>query len=112
MDTTPKYIGGRGYEVEDNFIAALEEIDENIAWKISLYIEKNLYLEPCYQLSTIGGVIHHLNEPITFAVKVAQTDITFIILTDLLLINMDEYLDLVSAGSYFKPPKTSAYNVL
>jgi hypothetical protein len=112
MDITPKYIGGRGYEVEDNFIAALDEMDEEIAWKISLYIEKNLYLQPCYMLSTIGGVIHHFNKPITFAVKVAQTDITFFILTDLLLINMDEYLDLVNADSYFKPQKTSAYNVL
>ena len=70
MDTTPKYIKDRGYEVEDNFITSLEEIDEQIAIKIAMYIEQNLTdISPNDFITyVLGGVVHHYNEPITFAV--------------------------------------------
>ena len=107
MDTTPKYIKDRGYEVEDNFITSLEEIDEQKAIKIAMYIEQNLTdISPNDFITyVLGGVVHHYNEPITFAVEVMKTHGHYITLTDLSIIDMDEYLDLISLGAYIKTSK-------
>lgn len=107
MDTTPRYIRARGYEVEDNFITSLEEIDNEIALKIAYYIERNLNDISPNVITTyvLGGVVHHYGDPVTFAVEVMKTEEYFITLTDLTLIDMDEYLDLICLDSYIKPMK-------
>tara|TARA_R100000742_G_C4272390_1_gene91576 strand:+ start:970 stop:1293 length:324 start_codon:yes stop_codon:yes gene_type:complete len=107
MDIKPRYIKDRGYDVEDNFITSLEEIDEQIAIKIAMYIEQNLTdISPNNSTTyVLGGVVHHFNEPITFAVEVMKTYGIQITLTDLSLIDMNEYLDLICLNAYIKPRK-------
>ncbi len=111
MDITPRYIRDKGYEVEDNFITSLEEIDEQIAMKIAMYIEQNLTdISPNdFTTYVLGGVVHHFNQPITFAVEVMKTHGEYITLTDLSIIDMDEYLDLISLGAYIKESPTPYY---
>jgi len=104
MDLKPRYIKDRGYEVEDNFVTSLEEIDEPIAIKIAMFIQNNLTdISPNnFTTYVLGGVVHYFGKPITFAVEVMKTHGEYITLTDLSLIDMDEYLDLISLGAYIK----------
>jgi len=105
MGTIPRYIRDRGYDVEDNFIMSLQEIDENIALKIAMFIEHNLTDVSPNNFTTyvLGGVVHYLNKPITFAVEILKTHDEQLTLTDLSLIDMDEYLDLIILDAYIKP---------
>ena len=107
MDLEPRYIKDRGYEVEDNFVTSLEEIEEPIAIKIALFIQDNLRdISPNnFTTYVLGGVVHYYNEPITFAVEVMKTHGEYLTPTDLSLINMNEYLDLICLNSYIKPRK-------
>ena len=105
MGSEPKYIKDRGYDVEDEFLDTLEEVDRDLAIQISLYIEDNVTDVSPNELTTyvLGGIIHKDNDPITFAVEVLKQKGAFVTLTDLSFISMDEYLDLININSYIKP---------
>ena len=49
--------------------------------------------------------MHYYDKPITFAVEVMKTHGSYITLTDLALISMNEYLDLICLNSYIKIKK-------
>jgi|TARA_R110000823_G_C15935054_1_gene499852 hypothetical protein len=107
MDLKPRYTKDKLYEVEDNFVTSLEEIDEHIAIKIALFIQDNLRDISPNEFTTyvLGGLVHYYDKPITFAVEVMKTHGSYITLTDLALISMNEYLDLICLNSYIKIKK-------
>ena len=52
----------------------------------------------------LGGVIVYEDEPVPFALEVVQLEeADFLILSDIKLIEMDEFLDLINLNLYIKP---------
>ncbi len=99
MDVKPRYIRESGYDVAEDFVEELQKMDIRTGIKIAKFIEKNVDKVPSNNLvSTIlGGVVmDDNNNPITFALEMIRTNSPYIILSDLKLVSMDEYLDLLN----------------
>ena len=67
--------------------------------KIAKFIEKNFSsLEGSILVSKVLGglVMDDDNEPITFGLEIIRNDSEFIVLSNLKIISMDEYLDLMN----------------
>ena len=104
MDLKQRYIRDRGYDVEEEFMDSLRSLDHKIAVKIALYLEENIYdIEP-NELTTyiLGGVVHVEDNPVTFALEIMKIKHRHLTFTDITLISMDEYLDLILENSYIK----------
>tara|TARA_R110000765_G_scaffold155950_2_gene258866 strand:- start:890 stop:1243 length:354 start_codon:yes stop_codon:yes gene_type:complete len=100
-----KYIRDKGYDVEDEFLDTLHEIDRELALDITLFIEHNVRdMVPNYLTTyVLGGLVYKDNSPVTFAVEIMKEKGSYATLTDLTFISMDEYLDLILEDSYIKP---------
>ena len=99
MDLKQKYIKKGGYEVAEGFMAAIAGMEINTGIKIAKFIEKNFSsIEGSTEVSIVLGglVIDDNKEPITFGLEINRSKTKFIVLTDLKLIPMDEYLDLMN----------------
>ena len=66
-------------------------------WARHEYAEKNNLVS-----HVLGGVVTRGNENITFAIELVKMEDDFILLTDIKLISMDEYLDLINLNLYIK----------
>jgi hypothetical protein len=98
MDAKPKYTEA-GFDIEEDFVETLQDIDIRTGIKIAKYIQENEYkVTPNLLVSTVmeGMVISDDNEPITFAVEIIKDHSSNPILSDLKFIDMDEYLDLLN----------------
>ena len=107
MGLKQKYTGAK-YEVEDFFIDSLQELDLYTGLKIARYIERNVDSLPPNDLCSyiLGGVIvETIGDPITFALELVSNNDGSTTLTDISLITMDEYLDLINLNCYIKNPK-------
>ena len=107
MGLKQKFIGDK-YEVEEFFIDSLQELDLYTALKIARYIERNINSLPANDLCSyiLGGVIvETIGDPITFALEIVSDNKGSTTLTDVSLISMDEYLDLINLNCYIKNPK-------
>jgi len=103
-----KYIEEKGYDVEDSFMDELGKFDLYTALRIARFIEQNLKLMPVNHFTSyvLGGcIVHSIGEPITFALELVRIKNEFTTLTDVTLISMDEYLDLMLLNCYIKNPK-------
>jgi len=107
MELKFQYIKDKNYELDDDFIVALEEVPSTLSLMIALYIE-----EYCPDLPVnkeinhlLAGVVHHYDEPITFVFEVSKPDPYLTIFTDLEFIDMDEYLEFVSLNLHLKHDK-------
>tara|TARA_R110002020_G_scaffold429296_5_gene638830 strand:+ start:108 stop:485 length:378 start_codon:yes stop_codon:yes gene_type:complete len=97
MELKQKYIREAGYDVDEAFVESLQGMDIRTGIKIANFIEKHVGLVPENDLvsTVMGGVIiDDNNEPITFALEMIRTESPYVILSDVQLIDMDEYLDL------------------
>ena len=106
MDVKPRYIKEAGFDIAEEFVENIQKFDIRTGIKIAEFIQNNTPDVPESILtSTIlpGVIIDDDNNPITFAVEVLKyqdydefelPDIT--VLTDLQIISMDEYLDLLN----------------
>tara|TARA_R100000935_G_C2837893_1_gene169212 strand:- start:252 stop:581 length:330 start_codon:yes stop_codon:yes gene_type:complete len=100
-----KFIEVRGYDIEDFFMDELSEMNLYTALKIATFIEKNLKLIEETKLCSLvlgGCVVHSIGEPITFAIEMLRKENCNTTLTDVSLISMDEYLDLMLLDCYIK----------
>ena len=105
MDVRQKYIEVKGYDIEDFFMDELSEMNLYTALKIATFIEKNLELIDETKLCSVilgGCVVHSVGEPITFAVEMVRKKNCVTTLTDVSLITMNEYLDLMLLDCYIK----------
>lgn len=99
MDVEQKYIKEAGFDIDEGFVETIQQFDIRTAIKIAKFIQANVEnIEPNLNVSTIleGVVINDEQEPVTFAVEIIKDYSTQIILSDLQLISMDEYLDLLN----------------
>ena len=99
MDAEQKYIREAGYDVAEEFMESISDMDIRTGIKIAKFIQENIDDIPSNKLvSTIlgGVVIDDDNDPITFALEIINNDSEYIILSDVKLISMDEYLDLLN----------------
>jgi|TARA_R100001460_G_scaffold26335_3_gene53268 hypothetical protein len=104
MGLKQKYIRDKGYDVEQEFMDELKSFDSKVAVEIALFLEDNvLDLKP-NELTTyvLGGLVYVYDEPITFAIEILRVKHQFLTFTDISLISMDEYLDLILIDCYIK----------
>tara|TARA_R100001509_G_scaffold160958_1_gene129428 strand:+ start:551 stop:928 length:378 start_codon:yes stop_codon:yes gene_type:complete len=101
MDVKPRFIKEAGYDIAEEFVETLQQLDIRTGIKIAKFIEKNVDNIPTSNLTStvIGGVvIDDDGDPVTFALEVLkikeQEDV--IVLSDIQLVSMDEYLDLLN----------------
>ena len=104
MDLKQKYIKDRGYDVEDEFMDELKSMDKETAIAIAYFIENNVEDVKPNELATyiFGGLVFVEGEPITFALEIMRVKYRYLTFTDISLISMDEYLDLMLENSYIK----------
>ena len=99
MDAEQKYIREAGYDVAEDFMESISDMDIRTGIKVAKFIQENIDDIPSNKLvSTIlgGVVIDDDEDPITFALEIINNDSDHIILSDVKLISMDEYLDLLN----------------
>jgi len=99
MDVKRRYIKEAGYDVDEYFVEQLQGLDIRTGIKIAKFIEKNVIKIPMNRLvsTVLGGlIVDDDNNPITFAVEIIKDSSPHTILSDLTLIEMDEYLDLIN----------------
>jgi len=102
MDVEQKYIKEAGFDIDEGFVETIQQFDIRTAIKIAKFIQANVdHVQPNLNVSTIlgGVVINDDKEPVTFAVEIIKDYSSQIILSDLQLISMDEYLDLLNLKS-------------
>ena len=104
MELQQKYIKDKGYDMEDEFMDVLHELPPRLSYKIGNFIENNIEDVPPNDLTTyiVGGLIMYDKTPVTFAVELLKSSGMLLTLTDLTLIPMDEYLDLMNLNAYIK----------
>jgi len=99
MGAEQKYIREAGYDVAEDFMESISDMDIRTGIKIANFIEKNIDYIPTNKLisTVLGGLImDDENEPITFALEIIKNESKYTILSDVQLISMDEYLDLLN----------------
>ena len=99
MDVKPKYIKEAGFDIDEGFVENIQKFDIRTGIKIAQFIQKNVdNISPNTYVSTIleGLVINDDKEAVTFAVEIIKDYSPHIVLSDLKLIGMDEYLDLLN----------------
>ena len=111
MELELKYIEDKKYDVDDSFVIALENIDRDMAILIATFLEDHLLDLPTNDFTThiYGGLVHYFDEPIPFVVEILKASGSYLTFTDLQLIDMNEYLDLVNLNLYIKSNGTYAY---
>ena len=104
MDLKQKYIKDNGYDVYDEYLEALDQIDFGLSLDISKYIDENVKYTPVNNFISqiVGGVVKYKGEYIYFALEIIRTEGSFLMLSDLQIITSDEYLDLINLKSYIK----------
>ena len=104
MDVRLRYTGGKEYDVSEDFIESISEIEFPTALLIARTIGNSWVELPQSNLIShvLGGVVTRGNENITFAIELVKLEDDFILLTDIKLISIDEYLDLINLNLYIK----------
>ena len=99
MDVKQKYIREAGFDVAEDFIETLGNLDIRTSKKIAHFISENIdRVDANVLVSTVLGglVIDDDNKPVTFALEVIKNNSPHTILSDIQLIDMDSYLDLIN----------------
>jgi hypothetical protein len=104
MELSQKYIEVKEFDVSDAFFDKLQEIGLETAVAISKSISHSqIELPDDDRIShTIGGVASTDHEDVPFSIKFIKIESEVVLLTDINLISMDEYLDLINLNLYIK----------
>ena len=98
MDVKQKYTTEL-FDVTDDFVDGLQELDIRTGIKIARFINENIGSVNTNDLvsTVLGGVVmNDHDEPITFALEVIKDNTSHPLLSDLKLVDMDEFLDLLN----------------
>ena len=113
MDVEPRFTTESGLDVGDDFLDTLQGLEIRVGIKIAKFIAEHVKkIEPNELVSTvIGGlVMNNNNEPITFALEIIKSKDFNVMLSDLELVNMDEYLDLINLNKKTNGINQSKYS--
>mgnify|MGYP003643448024 FL=1 len=104
MESQLKYIKDKTYDIEDGYVLSLEEMPPGLADTIAVYIENNIPDVAVNDLTTYiyGGHVSYYSEVYFFAFELMKASGEYPTLTDLSLINLDEYLDLINLNLHIK----------
>jgi hypothetical protein len=104
MGLTQKYIEVKEFDISDSFFDKLHENGLEVAVGIAQVISDSYIEIPDDSLTfhTIGGVASLHGEDIPFSIKFIKINPETILLADIQLISMDEYLDLINLNLYIK----------
>jgi hypothetical protein len=104
MGVRQKYTEVKKYDIDDFFIENLQEIEFPLSVRIAEFIEENLKYIPSSNLVSyvVGGLVMYNHKPVAFALELVRTLGDNPILSDIELISMDEYLDLMNLNLYIK----------
>jgi|TARA_R110000744_G_scaffold378442_1_gene494601 hypothetical protein len=108
MELEQKFTEDRYYDISDEFMDSMEALGIRTSVLIAKQIEDCVILVPSEDLAThsVGGIIDDpIDGPTPFAIEILRIDDEAIMLTDITLISMDEYLDLINLNLYFKSNK-------
>lgn len=109
MGLSPKYIKDTDYAMEDAFTDALHKMSPIVAFKIGRQIESDLQVPKNNQFRSqvFGGVVVHHNISYYYAVELIKEKSLAPILTNIIEITLDDYLDLINLNTYIKLNGTS-----
>lgn len=110
MDVKQKYIREAGFDIADDFIETLGNLDIRTSKKIVRFMDKKIdHIDPNLLVSTLlpGLIIDDDNNPVTFVLEIIKDFSPNIILSDIQLIEMDEYLDLINLNKKTNDRTTS-----
>ena len=99
MGVERKYIMESGYEIAEEFAESMQEIDIRTGIKIAEFIDNNVdSIDHSKLISTVLGglIVDDYNEVVTFALEIIKEDDPIIIISDITMVSMDEYLDLIN----------------
>jgi hypothetical protein len=104
MESKQKFTKERKYDIDDFFMESLKEMDHDLSVTIAEFIEENLQYIPSDNLVSfvVGGLVIYKKEPIAFALELVRPLGSNPILSDIDLITIDEYLDLMNLNLYIK----------
>jgi len=104
-----KYIKDSGYEMEDDFMDALHILHPMVSFKIGKFIEDNVEDLPPNDLRSyvLGGIVHHNKVAYPFALEIIKHPGMISILSNLIMITLDDYLDLINLKSYIQSNEIS-----
>jgi hypothetical protein len=96
------------YEISDEFLEGMDDLGVRTRILIAKQIEEYSIVVPEEELVShhVGGVIDDPDHGATpFAIEIMRIDKDLVMLTDIKLISMDEYLDLINLNLYIKSNK-------
>ena len=104
MDLQLKHIQDSEYKVEEFFLESMGKLPLSLAFSISVYLDENLpeLKENLLTTHILGGRIIYKNLPFYFVVELLYDEEQILTFTDIMEIDMDEYLDLMNLNMYIK----------
>ena len=96
MESRLRYIKDNGYDVEDQYLESLDKMDYDLSIVIENYIDENVLDVPPNDLVSyiFGGVVRHYNKDYYFALEIVRTQGSFLLLSNIDLINLNIQLRL------------------
>ena len=99
MDAKSRFIKEAGFDIDEDFVEGIQGLDVRTGIKVAKFIQgkvKSVHSNTLVS-TVLGGVVVDDNDnPITFAVEIIKDNSPNIILSDLSIIDMNEYLDLLN----------------
>lgn len=108
MELEQKSTEDKYYEISDEFLDSMDELGVRTSILIAKEIEHGSMLVPSEPLTThhVGGIVDDPVEgPTPFAIEILRVDEEVVLLANVSLISMDEYLDLINLNLYIKSNK-------
>lgn len=104
MDLQLKHIKDSDYKVEEFFLESMGKLPLSLAFAISVYLDDNLpeLKENLLTTHILGGRITYKESPFYFVVEILYDEDQVLTFTDIMEIDMDEYLDLMNLNMYIK----------
>jgi len=104
MESRLKFLRDMNYDIEDGYTSALESMPAGKAYRIAVFIENNMpdVKVNDYHTYIFTGVISYFGEEVPFIFEIMHASGDVPTLTDLSIIEMDEFLDLINLNLFVK----------
>ena len=109
MESRLRFLRDMKYDVEDGYTSALESMPAGKAYRIAVFIENNMpdVKVNDYHTYIFAGVISYFGEEVPFIFEIMHATEDVPTLTDMSIIEMDEFLDLINLNLFVKGNETS-----